>query len=176
MSDKIRDEHLRRGATIYIRQSTPTQLTENRESQRRQPIAASRTARRVNRGIARSQAPKVPNRNDYAAGLCGERRAPCPRRTARKRKTKKKACQGRRFRVTYRSVCDNLPTRLAVAPCLEWDTLLFVQRAFRLGIRARNLDCMHFKGRTATVVKSSATPNGSPPTGHRAAPRSNSPR
>jgi DNA invertase Pin-like site-specific DNA recombinase len=36
MSDKIRDEHLRRGAIVYVRQSTPTQLTENRESQRRQ--------------------------------------------------------------------------------------------------------------------------------------------
>lgn len=36
MSEKIRDEHLRRGASVYIRQSTLTQLTENRESQRRQ--------------------------------------------------------------------------------------------------------------------------------------------
>jgi DNA invertase Pin-like site-specific DNA recombinase len=42
MSDKIRDEHLRRGAIVYIRQSTPTQLTENRESQRRQYALADR--------------------------------------------------------------------------------------------------------------------------------------
>lgn len=42
MSDKIRDEHQRRGAVVYIRQSTPTQLTENRESQRRQYGLADR--------------------------------------------------------------------------------------------------------------------------------------
>ena len=42
MSDKIRDEHLRRGAIVYIRQSSPTQLTENRESQRRQYALADR--------------------------------------------------------------------------------------------------------------------------------------
>jgi DNA invertase Pin-like site-specific DNA recombinase len=42
MSEKIRDEHLRRGAIVYIRQSTVTQLTENRESQRRQYGLAER--------------------------------------------------------------------------------------------------------------------------------------
>ncbi len=42
MSEKIRDEHLRRSAMVYIRQSTLTQLTENRESQRRQYALADR--------------------------------------------------------------------------------------------------------------------------------------
>ena len=42
MSEKIRDEHLRRGALVYVRQSTLTQLTENRESQRRQYALAER--------------------------------------------------------------------------------------------------------------------------------------
>lgn len=36
MSEKIREEHLRRGAIVYVRQSTMTQLTHNKESQRRQ--------------------------------------------------------------------------------------------------------------------------------------------
>lgn len=36
MSDKIRDEHLRRSAMIYVRQSTAMQLMENHESRRRQ--------------------------------------------------------------------------------------------------------------------------------------------
>jgi DNA invertase Pin-like site-specific DNA recombinase len=42
MSEKIREEHLRRGAWVYVRQSTFTQLTENRESQRRQYALADR--------------------------------------------------------------------------------------------------------------------------------------
>jgi DNA invertase Pin-like site-specific DNA recombinase len=42
MSEKIRDDHLRRCAIVYIRQSTLTQLTENRESQRRQYALADR--------------------------------------------------------------------------------------------------------------------------------------
>jgi excisionase family DNA binding protein len=42
MSEKIRDEHLRRDAIVYIRQSTLTQLMENRESQRRQYALADR--------------------------------------------------------------------------------------------------------------------------------------
>lgn len=36
MSDKIRNEHLRRGAIVYVRQSTATQLMQNHESRRRQ--------------------------------------------------------------------------------------------------------------------------------------------
>ena len=36
MSSKITSEHLRRGAVVYIRQSTPVQVLENTESQRRQ--------------------------------------------------------------------------------------------------------------------------------------------
>jgi DNA invertase Pin-like site-specific DNA recombinase len=36
MSAKISAEQLKRGAIVYVRQSTATQLTENRESQRRQ--------------------------------------------------------------------------------------------------------------------------------------------
>ena len=36
MSSKITLEHLRRGAVVYIRQSTPVQVLENTESQRRQ--------------------------------------------------------------------------------------------------------------------------------------------
>jgi DNA invertase Pin-like site-specific DNA recombinase len=36
MNDKITADHLRRKAVVYVRQSTTTQLTENRESQRRQ--------------------------------------------------------------------------------------------------------------------------------------------
>ena len=36
MNSKITCEHLRRGAAVYIRQSTPVQVLENTESQRRQ--------------------------------------------------------------------------------------------------------------------------------------------
>lgn len=36
MSSKITSEHLRRGAVVYVRQSTPTQVVEHTESQRRQ--------------------------------------------------------------------------------------------------------------------------------------------
>ena len=36
MSTKIADEHLRRRAVIYVRQSTPSQVSGNLESQRRQ--------------------------------------------------------------------------------------------------------------------------------------------
>jgi DNA invertase Pin-like site-specific DNA recombinase len=42
MSEKITDEHARRGAMVYIRQSSPTQVNENRESQRRQYGLAER--------------------------------------------------------------------------------------------------------------------------------------
>lgn len=42
MSEKIRDEHIRRSAMVYVRQSTLTQVTENRESQRRQYALADR--------------------------------------------------------------------------------------------------------------------------------------
>ncbi len=42
MSERIRDEHLRHGALVYVRQSTLAQLTENRESQRRQYALADR--------------------------------------------------------------------------------------------------------------------------------------
>ena len=35
-SEKIRDEHRRRAAVVYIRQSSPTQVAQNLESQRRQ--------------------------------------------------------------------------------------------------------------------------------------------
>jgi DNA invertase Pin-like site-specific DNA recombinase len=36
MNPKITPEHLQRGATVYIRQSTPGQVTSHTESQRRQ--------------------------------------------------------------------------------------------------------------------------------------------
>jgi len=36
MNPKLTDEHLRRRAVVYVRQSTPAQLLHNRESQRRQ--------------------------------------------------------------------------------------------------------------------------------------------
>lgn len=36
MNTKITPDHLKRHAIIYIRQSSPTQVTENLESQRRQ--------------------------------------------------------------------------------------------------------------------------------------------
>lgn len=36
MNSKITPEHLSRKAIVYIRQSSPTQVTENLESQRRQ--------------------------------------------------------------------------------------------------------------------------------------------
>ena len=36
MNRKLTDEHLRRRAIVYVRQSTPAQLLHNRESQRRQ--------------------------------------------------------------------------------------------------------------------------------------------
>src|ERR1041385_2350471 len=36
MNAKLTDEHLRRRAVVYVRQSTPAQLLHNRESQRRQ--------------------------------------------------------------------------------------------------------------------------------------------
>jgi DNA invertase Pin-like site-specific DNA recombinase len=42
MSDKIRDDHLRRAAIVYVRQSSPTQLIENRESKKRQYALAER--------------------------------------------------------------------------------------------------------------------------------------
>jgi excisionase family DNA binding protein len=42
MSEKIRDEHLRRCATVYVRQSTMMQLMENHESRRRQYALADR--------------------------------------------------------------------------------------------------------------------------------------
>lgn len=42
MSEKIREEHLSRGAIVYVRQSTMTQLTHNKESQRRQYALADR--------------------------------------------------------------------------------------------------------------------------------------
>jgi excisionase family DNA binding protein len=42
MSEKILDEHQRRGAMVYVRQSTLTQLVDNRESQRRQYALADR--------------------------------------------------------------------------------------------------------------------------------------
>ena len=46
MNSKITSEHLRRSAAVYIRQSTPTQVLENTESQRRQYelVEAARTA------------------------------------------------------------------------------------------------------------------------------------
>ena len=36
MNPKITEEHLRRGAAIYVRQSTPGQVASHTESQRRQ--------------------------------------------------------------------------------------------------------------------------------------------
>ena len=36
MNQKITEEHLRRRAIVYVRQSTPIQLIQNRESQIRQ--------------------------------------------------------------------------------------------------------------------------------------------
>ena len=42
MSDKIRDEHLRRGAIVYVRQSTLAQLERNTESTARQYDLVSR--------------------------------------------------------------------------------------------------------------------------------------
>lgn len=42
MSEKIRDDHMRRGAVVYVRQSTQTQLIENRESRKRQYALADR--------------------------------------------------------------------------------------------------------------------------------------
>lgn len=42
MSEKLREEHLRRGAIVYVRQSSTTQLLHNRESQRRQYALADR--------------------------------------------------------------------------------------------------------------------------------------
>jgi DNA invertase Pin-like site-specific DNA recombinase len=42
MSEKILEEHLRRGAIVYVRQSTMTQLVHNLESQRRQYALADR--------------------------------------------------------------------------------------------------------------------------------------
>jgi DNA invertase Pin-like site-specific DNA recombinase len=36
MNAKLTDEHLRRRAIVYVRQSTPAQLLHNRESQLRQ--------------------------------------------------------------------------------------------------------------------------------------------
>ena len=42
MSEKILEEHLRRGAIVYVRQSTTMQLMHNRESQRRQYALADR--------------------------------------------------------------------------------------------------------------------------------------
>jgi DNA invertase Pin-like site-specific DNA recombinase len=42
MSDKITDEHLKRGAIVYVRQSTTTQVIEHKESQRRQYALAKR--------------------------------------------------------------------------------------------------------------------------------------
>ena len=44
MSSKITSEHLCRGAVVYIRQSSPAQVLENTESQRRQ-YALAETAR-----------------------------------------------------------------------------------------------------------------------------------
>ena len=44
MNPKITSEHLGRGAVVYVRQSTPTQVAENTESQRRQ-YALVETAR-----------------------------------------------------------------------------------------------------------------------------------
>jgi len=46
MNSKITSEHLRRSAAVYIRQSTPTQVLENTESQRRQYelVEGARTA------------------------------------------------------------------------------------------------------------------------------------
>jgi len=42
MNDKIQDDHRCRAAVVYVRQSSPTQLKENRESQRRQYGLADR--------------------------------------------------------------------------------------------------------------------------------------
>lgn len=42
MSTKVTDEHLRRGAVVYVRQSTITQVLEHKESQRRQYALADR--------------------------------------------------------------------------------------------------------------------------------------
>jgi DNA invertase Pin-like site-specific DNA recombinase len=42
MSEKVLEEHLRHGALVYVRQSTLAQVTENRESQRRQYALAVR--------------------------------------------------------------------------------------------------------------------------------------
>jgi DNA invertase Pin-like site-specific DNA recombinase len=42
MSEKIREEHLRRGAFVYVRQSTMTQVVNHKESQRRQYALADR--------------------------------------------------------------------------------------------------------------------------------------
>lgn len=42
MSDKIREEHRSRGAIVYVRQSTMTQLVHHKESQRRQYALAER--------------------------------------------------------------------------------------------------------------------------------------
>jgi len=42
MSDKITLEHLKRGAIVYVRQSTVTQVIEHKESQRRQYALAKR--------------------------------------------------------------------------------------------------------------------------------------
>jgi hypothetical protein len=86
MSDKIRDEHLRRGAIVYIRQSTPTQLTENRESQRRQYALADRARELgfqrvdvIDEDLGRSGSGLVerPGLQRVVAAVCSETSARC---------------------------------------------------------------------------------------------------
>ena len=56
MNSKITSEHLRRSAAVYIRQSTPTQVLENTESQRRQYelVEAARTRHHTVGAIVRT--------------------------------------------------------------------------------------------------------------------------
>ena len=63
MSEKIRPEHLRRAAYVYVRQSSPHQVRHHRESQRRQYALADRALQAQERA-QRRLAGKGPDAED----------------------------------------------------------------------------------------------------------------